>query len=192
MLSEPVAVTLLVIKALDELNVPYMIGGSLASAMQGLARSTLDTDLVTKLKLEHIDPLVASLSKEFYISENAMRDAINRRISFNVIHLETMFKVDIFISKSRKFDQMQFKRRVKQTISNDPDHVVYIASVEDNILAKLEWYRMGNEISERQWQDVIGMLKTQGSKIESDYLNYWANELGVSDLLEKALVGKDT
>jgi hypothetical protein len=192
MLSEPVAVTLLVIKALDELNVPYMIGGSLASAMQGLARSTLDTDLVTKLKLEHIDPLVASLSKEFYISENAMRDAINRRISFNVIHLETMFKVDIFISKSRKFDQMQFKRRVKQTISNDPKHVVYIASVEDNILAKLEWYRMGNEISERQWQDVIGMLKTQGSKIESDYLNYWANELGVSDLLEKALVGKDT
>jgi hypothetical protein len=192
MLSEPVAVTLLVIKALDELNVPYMIGGSLASAMQGLARSTLDTDLVTELKLEHIDPLVVSLSKEFYISENAIRDAINHRSSFNVIHLETMFKVDIFISKSRKFDQMQFNRRVRQTISNDPKHVVYIASVEDNILAKLEWYRMGNEISERQWQDVIGMLKTQGSKIEFDYLNYWANELGVSDLLEKALVEKDT
>ncbi len=93
MLSEPVAVTLLVIEALEELDVPYLIGGSLASAVHGVARATLDTDLVADLRLEHAEQLAQALSDAFYVDAESIRDAIRHHSSFNVIHLETMFKV---------------------------------------------------------------------------------------------------
>lgn len=190
MSTEPVTVTLLVINALQKLGVPYLIGGSLASTLHGVVRTTLDTDIVAELRLEHVTPLVEILESIFYIDDQAVHEAIQRQSSFNLIHLETMFKVDIFVSKQRPFDQAQFARRTAQIIATNPDQSAYIATAEDTILTKLEWYRLGGEVSERQWRDVLGVLKVQGNRLDLAYLRHWALELRVTDLLEKALTSQ--
>ena len=187
MLSEPIAVTLGVIEALVGLGVPYLIGGSLASAVHGVARATVDADLVADLRPEHAEPLARALGDAFYADVETIRDAIRQRSHFNVIHLETMFKVDVFVHKQRPFDQAQFERRADQVVATDPDRTAYVASAEDTILTKLEWYRLGGDVSERQWRDALGVLKVQGERLDTVYLRRWASALGVADLLEEAL-----
>jgi hypothetical protein len=188
MLPEPVAVTLQVVEVLDALGVPYLIGGSFASSVYGTYRATADVDLVADLKFEQVEPLVKALRGQFYIDDEAVRDAIRYRRSFSAIHLATMFKVDVFISQRRPYSQMQLERRVKQVIWPEPECSAYLASVEDNILAKLEWFRLGGEVSDRQWRDILGVIKTQGERLDFAYLRQWAVALNVADLLEKALL----
>lgn len=187
MQSESTRITLLVTQTLEQLGIPYAVGGSLASSLHGVMRSTLDVDIVADMKLEHIHFMVAALSKEFYADDEMMRDAIEHHRSFNLIHYETAFKVDIFIRKLRAFDQMQLERRRISIIATEPEQSVYVVSPEDVILAKLEWYRMGGEVSDRQWRDILGVMKTRAGELELDYLRKWAAELKVSDLLERAL-----
>jgi hypothetical protein len=187
MLSEPVAVTLLVIQALEALNVPYLIGGSLASTVHGVVRTTVDTDLVADLRPEHAVPLVQALGHTFYADIDTIHDAIHQRSSFNLIHLETMFKVDVFVSKRRPYDRAQFERRQEQVVATDPEQTAYVASAEDTVLTKLEWYQSGGQVSERQWRDVLGVLEAQGDRLDLAYLRRWSAELGVADPLERAL-----
>lgn len=187
MQDETSRITLLVAQTLERLGIPYAVGGSLASSLHGVMRSTLDVDIVADMKIEHIQPLVAALSKEFYADDEMMKDAIENRSSFNLIHYETAFKVDIFIRKLRAFDQMQLDRRRTSVIATDPEESVYVVSPEDIILSKLEWYRMGGEVSDRQWRDILGVLKVRAGELDLDYLRKWANELKVGDLLERAL-----
>ena len=187
MQGEATRITLLVTHTLEQIGIPYAVGGSFASSLHGIMRSTLDVDIVADMRLEHIMPLVAALSKEFYADDEMMKGAIEHHSSFNLIHYETAFKVDIFIRKLRAFDQMQLERRRTSIISTDPEQSIYVASPEDVILSKLEWYRMGGEVSDRQWRDILGVLKTRAGELELDYLRKWAKELKVSDLLERAL-----
>jgi len=187
MQGETTRITLLVTQTLERLGIPYAVGGSLASSLHGVMRSTLDVDIVADMKLEHIPALIAALSKEFYADDEMIKDAIERRSSFNLIHYETAFKVDIFIRKLRAFDGMQLKRRRSLVITADPEESVYVVSPEDTILSKLEWYRLGDEVSDRQWRDILGVLKTRAGELDSAYLRKWADELKVSDLLERAL-----
>ena len=184
--GEATPVTLLVTKTLEVLDIPYAVGGSLASSLHGVMRFTLDVDLVADIHLEHIQPLVEQLSKEFYADDEMMRDAIQHQSSFNLIHYETAFKVDIFVRKTRAFDQMQLERRRTSIIATNPEQRIYVTSPEDTILSKLEWYRMGGEVSDRQWRDILGIIKTRADDLDRDYLRKWAKELNVLDLLERA------
>jgi len=185
MLPVPIRVTLLVIDALEYLDVPYIIAGSLASSVHGLARSTNDSDLVADLQVRHARPLVERLQADFYADEQAILSAIQNQSSFNVIHLETMFKVDVFVPRYRNFDFLQLARRQPYTLPSDPPRTIFVASPEDTILAKLEWYRMGGEVSDRQWRDVLGIRSIQGKRLDEEYIRKMASELRLTDLVER-------
>jgi hypothetical protein len=187
MLPEAVGVMMLVVEAFDRLHIPYLVGGSMASALHGVTRSTIDADMVAEIVPEQVHELVKMLGSDFYADEGMILDAIHRQSSFNLIHLKTMFKVDVFISKQRPFDLIQFERRAEQVVFNDPEQKAYIATPEDIILAKLEWFRQGGEVSDRQWRDILGVIKVQEDRLDLEYLKKWAIELGVIDLLQRAL-----
>ena len=176
-----------VVEALENLGVNYHIGGSVASSIYGIIRATIDADLVANLELKHVRPLVKLLEADYYIDEDSVRDAVKRRGSFNAIYLDTMLKVDVFIPKSRLFDQEELRRIQLQPLI-EGFRPFYVASPEGTILNKLEWYRMGGEVSDRQWNDILGVLKVQDSNLDMAYLQRWAVALKVSDLLERALV----
>ncbi len=184
---EIVAALAPVVEVLEELGVAYHIGGSVASSVHGIPRLTIDADIVAELRPEHVRPLVRVLEAEYYIDADAVRDAIRRRGSFNAIHLETMLKVDVFIPKTRAFDQEEL-RRTRQELLAEGTRPFYMASPEGTILNKLEWYRMGGEVSDRQWNDILGVLKVQGTALDMAYMQRWAKALQVTDLLERALV----
>jgi hypothetical protein len=187
MQGDSIRVTLLVTNALERMGVRYSVGGSLSSSLHGVMRSTLDVDIVADLCAEHIQPLLAALSQEFYIDEEMIQGAIRHRSSFNLIHYQTAFKVDIFVPKTRPFDEMQLQRSVLVVVMTEPEQSLYVTSPEDIILSKLEWYRMGGEVSDRQWRDILGVMKVKAGSLDLDYLGNWARELKVSDLLERAL-----
>jgi len=186
-LSEPLAVTFTVIDVLDALGIPYLLGGAFASSAQGAARATLDADLVADLRPEHVAPFVAALRDAFYLDPDTVRSAVLNRGSFNLIHLQTMFKVDVFVHKGRPFDRAQFERRRATQLSVDPPRTAYLSSPEDTVLAKLVWYRLGDEVSDRQWRDILSVLRVQAGRLDVPYLRRWAEELAVSDLLARAL-----
>ena len=182
-----VAALLPVIEALDSLGVRYYVGGSVASSIHGVPRASIDADLIAELGAGHVAPLVARLSALFYLDEGRMRDAVERRLSFNVIHLATMFKVDVFVSKGRPFDLEASGRARLEALGESPDAPkAMIASPEDTLLAKLEWYRRGGESSERQWSDILGLLRVRAGRLDIAYLADWARALGVADLLDRA------
>ena len=169
MSSDPIRVTLLVTRALDRLRVPYLLGGSLASAVHGLVRATMDSDLVADLKLDDARPLAALLGNEFYIDAEMIAEAIKHGSSFNAIHLKTMHKVDVFIAK-RPFDHNELERSERYTVIDDSDETMCIATAEDIILAKLEWYQNGHQVSERQWSDVLGIMGVKAGKLDFTHL----------------------
>mgnify|MGYP001029269398 CR=1 FL=1 len=181
-------VTLAALKAgLEQVGIEYMVVGSLASSVHGLPRATRDADLLVLMDRGHAARLAEALGSAFYMSEEAAKDAIVHGTSFNAIHEETFFQVDLFVMKPSPFNQLQLERR--QYIALDPNgEIVFpFQSAEDTILSKLDWFRQGNEVSERQWQDVVGILRTQGAQLDREYLRRWAASIGVDGLLQRAL-----
>ncbi len=174
-----------VVDLLDSWEVPYLLGGSVASSFLGVARSTLDVDLVADLKPVHGPMLVQALEKSYYLSGERVRSAIRQRKSFNLIHLATMFKVDIFVQPDRDFDRAVMARRISLEVA-DIQRSLDFNTAEDIILQKLLWYHDGHRVSRRQWNDVQGVLRLQ-EDLDLDYLRHWASELGVSDLLDEAM-----
>ena len=182
-----IEVTLKVVKVFEKLDIAYHIGGSLASSAFGIARSTLDVDIVANIKPEQASDIFENLREEFYVDSEMILSAIQKQSSFNLIHLETLFKVDIFPLKNHPFDQQAFSRRLQKAISEDASNQIFFATPEDIILHKLTWYKAGEGVSDRQWNDVQGVLKVQGDQLDMSYLKEWAKELSVSALLEKAI-----
>jgi hypothetical protein len=176
------------VDTLDELRIPYQIGGSVASSVFGIARSTMAVDMVVAVNSNNVVPLAKRLESVYYISETAVKEAVERQSSFNLVHLETMMKIDVFILKDRSFDQEAFqRRRMDRLDSESSERTYYISSPEDIIINKLEWYNKGGRKSERQWNDIIGILKVQGNSLDLIYCEKWAKQLALGDLLRKAL-----
>ncbi|MFQ5843748.1 MAG: hypothetical protein ACE5JG_02045 [Planctomycetota bacterium] len=176
-----------VVEALDRLGIEYQLGGSVASSVHGTARSTLDIDLVADLREDQTDLLVRALAADYYVDAGMIREAIRDRSSFNVIHQGSMLKVDVFIPRDRPYDREALRRRRPDRLEGpEGARQFFVATPEDVILAKLEWYDRGGRASERQWSDVLGILRVQGD-IDEAYLRKWAPELGVGDLVDRAL-----
>jgi hypothetical protein len=189
---EPPAAFERLLETLDRLEIQYAVGGSGASSVHGHWRATGDIDLVVRLNRGAVDPLVSELGQDFYIDKQMVLDCLERRRSFNVIHFQSAFKFDLFPLTDDVYQQEQFFRRRFQCaklFGADPVEFAVI-SPEDSILSKLEWYRRGGEVSEQQWNDVLGVIAVQGERLDLAYMRRWADYLSISDLLEQALTEK--
>jgi hypothetical protein len=185
-LAEPIAVTLQVTAILDELGIAYAVGGSLASSVHGIPRSTQDLDLLIELPGSKVDLLVPLLSVHFYVDSDMVHDAVRRRASFNIVHLKTMFKVDMFVSDRRPLLVEEMARRHGFELGQPP-RTVYVCSAEDIVVQKLDWFEKGQRISDRQWGDLLGVLKVRGAALDLAYVRKWASSLGLSESCERAL-----
>lgn len=182
---DPIETALLVVRQLDALRIPNTIGGSIASSFAGEPRSTIDIDIVVALEERHVDALVAALAAEFYIDADALRRAIRTRSSVNLIHQATQLKVDLFVAGGTPLDARQLARRMPVDLGEG--RRLHVHPPEDILLQKLRWYRLGGEVSDRQWRDVAAIVRVQGARLDREYLRDGAGILGVSDLLERAL-----
>jgi hypothetical protein len=174
--------------AFEKLGVPYYIGGSIASSAYGVARATLDIDMASELKPQHVPSLVRMLESSYYIDPDTILEAIQGHSSFNLVHLDTMIKVDVFVIGDDPYPKQALRRRRKDTLEEDRQgSEFYLASPEDIVLFKLDWYRKGGQVSERQWGDIVGVLKVQDKSLDREYLRHWASDLKLTDLLERAV-----
>jgi hypothetical protein len=177
---------LLVVEALVALDVPYYVGGSIASSVTGVARATLAADLVAALRLEHAEPLAALLLPHYYVDVEMMQNAVRHSSSFHVIHLATMFKVDIFVPQDTPFARENMRRRIAIEVP-DIGRALSICAPEDIVLHKLLWYGAGSWVSDRQWYDLQGVLRLQAHSLDLAYLWHWGAVLGMGALLQRAL-----
>jgi hypothetical protein len=174
------------IDVLDRLGIVYAVGGSIASSLHGISRSTIDADVIVEPFPGKEAEFVACFGPDFYVSLDAVRRAVRERSSFNIIQTTTGIKADVFVRKERPFERSVMGRRQSFTSREPHARPLFFVSPEDIILLKLEWYRIGNEVSERQWTDVQNVLRVQASRLDWPYLETWAGQLGVADLLSRA------
>lgn len=184
---DPIAVALSVAAILERLGIAYVIGGSLASAVYGELRATNDVDFVVRMDVAQLAPLRQALQERFYVSDAAMREAVQLGTSFNAIHLPTGVKLDMFVAGDDAFDAERLTHRLRTRVRLDPPGDLFMDTAEHIVLRKLEWYRRGGEAPERQWRDVVGVLRAQGSRLDQVRMAYWAERLGVTELLSRAM-----
>lgn len=176
-----------VVEALERLGVAYRISGSVASSAHGVPRATNDVDLVADLGGEHVSALCRELGADYYADEAMIREAVRRRSSFNLLHLPTAYKVDVFLRREDPFEDEVFARRADRPLAEDAGARTFaFTTAEDIVLRKLCWFRDGGEVSERQWHDVLGVLRLQRGGLDEDHLERWADRLDVRDLLARA------
>ena len=184
-LIDPLETALLVARHLDGLGIRHTVGGSIAASFAGEPRSTVDIDIVAAIEEPHVDPLVAALAPEFYVDTEALRRAVRARSSTNLIHQSTQLKVDLFIAGGTPLDAQQLARRLEVDLGDG--RRLHVHPPEDILLQKLRWFRLGGEVSDRQWRDVRAIVRVQGERLDWGYLREHAGTLGVADLLERAL-----
>lgn len=183
MMDELANVLRLIAGALEHLEIPYVVGGSIASSVRGVMRATKDIDIVARIAPGQAEQFAAALGRDWYADGEQIRNAISSGRSFNVIYLPTIYKVDIFPA-SEAFHLSELERATKAAFGAHAEYPV--ASAEDILLAKLRWYRDGGEVSDVQWGDITGIVATNPA-LDVRYLETWAARLGVSRLLAKAL-----
>jgi hypothetical protein len=173
-----------VIDLFSEFDIPYYVCGSLASSAYGVSRSTQDIDLVSKIERDIAGVIYERLKDKYFLDLSMMFEAISNRTSFNLIHLDTLLKIDIFILRDEQYHRSTFGRIKEDSLEQHENAIrVFVASPEDIIISKLLWYRASNESSERQWLDVLGVARVQNERLDIAALKNWAQELHLTDLL---------
>ena len=184
--ADPLVIAVQVTDVLERFRIRYSIGGSMASAFAGEPRSTLDVDIVAEVTARDVERLIDALAEEFYLAESALRRAIEQRSSVNLIHTASSVKIDLFVAGGTPLDESLLQRR-RAVRTGNPVREIFVHSPEDILLQKLRWFRLGDEVSERQWRDVLGIVRVQGRRLDMAYLQDGARALGVADLLDRAL-----
>lgn len=186
-MTEAVAFLTALTGELDRLGIAHCLGGSWASTLHGRPRQTLDVDLIVELEGAQVSMLARTFAaRGWYSSEIAMREAIEHRSSFNVIAPESGMKADCFVLGTSAFDRQEFEGRTKRVVDSESGLELPVKSPEDTVLRKLLWYRDTGGTSDRQWSDVLGVLAVRGPSLDHGYLERWADQLGIRDLLERA------
>jgi hypothetical protein len=180
----PVAIAMEVIKHFEDLGVEYMLVGSVASSLRGIARSTLDIDLLARLDQTQAQGLIERVQSDFYVSTPAVTEALQRKSMFNLVQFASGFKIDVYVLGGKPFEQAEFARR--QPISSE-GQILWVATPEDLIISKLDWYRLGGRISERQWRDVLGLVQLHQSALDRPYLELWLARLDLLELWSRVL-----
>jgi hypothetical protein len=188
MAGDLISALLEAVQCLEQMGLAYAIGGSLASSVFGEPRASADADLIVELTEAQLSELVARLEATFYVSEEAARDAIRRHSSFNLIHDDSAYKLDIFVAGPDQLDREQLRRREQVSLTGHPESRAYVTAAENIVLRKLDWFRKGGGVSDQQWRDVLGVLKVQGTLLDMDYLRDVAGSEGLEALLDRALV----
>jgi len=183
-IRDVVDLALEVAAAFDRSGVPYFLGGSLASSLQGEPRATNDIDFVIEMDEARVALLSAELGPDFDIDEGALAEAVRKRGSWNIFFLPFVTKIDLFIKGDAPFDQSEFSRR--RTVEVRPGKALYLKSPEDSVLRKLRWYVDGGRVSTRQLRDVVEILRVNAGRLDEAYLDEWAGTLAVADELRHA------
>jgi hypothetical protein len=171
------------IAALERAGVPYMVTGSYASSAHGIPRATNDIDIVIAPSADQLEALIEELPDDrYYADEIDAFEALKHESQFNVIDFATTWKADLIVRKSRPFSSEEFARRRAHTIAGTR---VHLATAEDILVAKLEWYKLGE--SERQLEDAAGIIRRQGAALDRAYVEHWVRQLGVDEEWRKAL-----
>jgi len=181
----PFGLVLAMAAIFDELGVPYALGGSMASSLLGEPRSTVDVDLAVQLDAATGEALLERISARFYVPVESAREAIRAHSSFNLVDTENALKVDLFVVGDGLLDRMQIQRRVRIGMPGAPDGI-WVTSAEDQVLRKLDWFRNSGSTSERQWRDVVGILRVHGAELDAEYLSESARALDLSGELDEA------
>lgn len=176
----------LVGRELDALAIPWALGGSMAGSLLGEPRSTNDIDLAVRLDPPGVPALVEAVQDDYYAPLDALRAAAATHDSFNLIHLTSSFKVDLFFLGDSRLDRLQIERRLQVQIA-DSSAPIWVTSAPDLILRKLSWFQLGGEVSDRQWNDVQSLLRVQHDRIDLDHLRADAAAVDLTDLLERAI-----
>ncbi len=170
------------ITALENAKIPYMVSGSVGSSLHGRPRATNDVDIVISPTSEQLDNFTASLGKDYYVSQDAAREAFNRNSMFNIIDTQTGWKADLIIRRDRPYSIEEFRRRRTVKMMGVE---IWTLSPEDVILSKLEWSK--DRQSEHQSQDALGVAVVQWDNLDIEYLQKWAAQLNIADQLRKLL-----
>lgn len=168
---------------LDALGIRYAVGGSVAATLYGEARSTEDLDIVLDVTVQQVRQFVSRIRANYYVDEDDAVEAVRRRTTFGTIHLATMTRVDFFIAEPTPETRLQLERRLVKKIGETQ---VSFYAPEDILIRKLIWFRMGGEVSERQWRDVVGILRIRREPLDDAYLDRAAASFEVTDLLARA------
>jgi hypothetical protein len=185
---EPLRVAQGVLRTLEDLGILCTVGGSIAGSFAGEPRSTIDIDVVAAVPEAKVDDVVSSFSPAFYVDAVALRRAIRTRTNTSLIHHATSLKVDLFIAGGSALDAQQLARR--RVVCVGDDITLAIHPPEDVLLQKLRWFKLGGEVSDRQWRDIVAIVRVQGSRLDREYLRANAPVIDGEALLERALASQ--